>query len=239
MKVKQTLHNNSPTILAGLGITGFVTAIIMAARAAPKAQIELDSIPIRKNERSRGAIIEKVKAVAPIYAPTVGMAMMSAACIVGSNRIHKYRYASVLALYSIGQRQLTRWQDAVVDEVGEKKFNKVRERVAEPQGDPPVSILPDDERTLFFDVFTGRYFRADSIETVRKILNDLNDTMYQEDFVPLNDFYYGIGLDATEFGNEFGWNIAYGAITAEFDAYLRNDRPVLSVTFQIKPRGYA
>ena len=110
--------------------------------------------------------------------------------------------------------------------------------MAEPRGEPPVSILPDDERTLFFDVFTGRYFRADSIEIVRKVLNDLNETMFQEDFVPLNDFYYGVGLEDTEFGNEIGWSIAYGSITAEFDAYLRNDRPIVSVTFQIKPRGY-
>lgn len=232
MKVKQTLHNNSPTILAGLGIAGFITAIIMTAKAAPQAKARLDHAP------PDVSLKEKVMLVGPIYAPTVGMAMMSTACIVGSNRIHRYRYASVLALYSIGQKSLQRWQDAVVEEVGEKKFSKVRERVAEPRGDAPLSILPDDERTLFFDVFTGRYFRADSIETVRKILNDLNDTMFQEDFVPLNDFYYGVGLDDTEFGNEFGWSIAYGAITAEFDAYLRNDRPIVSVTFQIKPRKY-
>ena len=235
MKIKQTLHNNSPTILAGLGIAGFITAIIMTAKAAPKAERVLE-----RNEMINfdASLKEKVMLVAPIYAPTIGMAMMSTACIVGSNRIHRYRYASILALYSIGQKSLQRWQDAVVDEVGEKKFNKVRERVAEPRGEPPVSILPDDERTLFFDVYTGRYFRSDSIETVRKVFNDLNDTMFSDDFAPLNDFYFGVGLEDTEFGNDVGWNIANGSITAEFDAFLKNERPIVSITFEIKPREY-
>ena len=232
MKLKQALHNNSPTILAGLGVAGFITAIVMTAKAAPEAKARLDHAP------SDVTLKERLMLVAPVYAPVAGMAMMSTALIIWSNRIHNYRYASVLALYSIGQRSLQRWQDAIVDEVGEKKFSKVRERVAEPRGEPPVSILPDDERTLFFDVFTGRYFRADSVETVRAVLNNLNETMFQDDFVSLNEFYYSVGLEDTEFGNEFGWDIAYGAITAEFDAYLRNDRPIVSVTFRIKPREY-
>ena len=233
MKAKQTLTNNSPTILAGLGIAGFIGAIFMTTKAAPKAAKVLE-----KHNDSGSTTIEKVKAVAPIYAPTAGMILMSTACIVGSNRIHNYRYASLLALYSIGQQTIDRWQDAVLDEVGKKKYEKVRERVVEPVGEPPVSILPDDERTLFFDVFTARYFRSDSIETFLKVFNDLNDKMFNDDFSNLNDFYYGVGLEATQFGDEWGWNIANGAIEADFDAFLKNDRPIVSITFKIEPKEY-
>lgn len=207
----------------------------MTAKAAPKAERTLERMEIENYDAS---LKDKVMLVAPIYAPVVGMVLVSTACIVGSNRVHRYRYASLLALYSIGQQTLDRWQDAVLDEVGKKKYEKVRERVAEPIGNLPVSILPDDERTLFFDVFTGRYFRSDSVETVRRVINDLNDAMFNDDFVSLNEFYYGVGLDDTEFGNEWGWNIANGSITAEFNAFLKNDRPIVSVTFQIKPKKY-
>lgn len=231
MKVKQTLTNNSPTILAALGVTGFLGAILMTAKAAPKAVKVLE-------KHNDSTTIEKVKAVAPIYAPTAGMILVSTACIVGSNRIHGYRYASLLALYSIGQQTLDRWQDAVLDEVGKKKYEKVRERVVEPEGEPPISIMVDEERVLFYDVFTGRYFRGDSIEIVRKVANDMTDRMFGEDYVSLNDYYYGVGLDRVEFGDDWGWNIADGAMTVEFDAFIRNERPVVSVTFNLQPKKY-
>lgn len=232
MKVKQTLTNNSPTILAALGVSGFIAAIFMAAKAAPKAERVIEHAP------PDVSLKEKVMLVGPIYAPTVGMALLSTACIVGSNRIHHYRYGALFALYSIGQQTLDRWQDAVLDEVGKKKYEKVRERVAEPEGAPPVSTIVDDQRTLFYDVFTGRYFRADSIEAVRKVINDMNDTMFNDDFANLNDFYFGVGLDPVQFGDEWGWNIANGAFQADFDAFLKNERPIVSVTFQVEPKKY-
>jgi hypothetical protein len=152
--------------------------------------------------------------------------------------MYRYRYASLLALYSIGQQTLDNWQGAVLGEVGKKKYEKIRERVVEPEGAPPISMIVDDERTLFYDKFTGRYFRSDSIETVRKVFNDLNDTMFNEDFAPLNDFYWGVGLDPVQFGNDWGWNIAHGSVQADFDAFLKNDRPVVSVTFLTEPRKW-
>jgi hypothetical protein len=232
MKLKNTLTNNSPTILAGLGVAGFISAIIMVAKATPKAE------KVLKSQENAPSLKTKVKLLAPIYAPTAGMVLMSTACIVGSSRIHRYRYASLLALYSIGQQSLERWQSTVLDEVGKKKYEKIRERVTEPESDSPVSIIVDDERTLFYDVFTGRHFHSDSIETVRKVINDLNDTMFEEDFASLNDFYFGVGLDPVQFGDDWGWNIAYGAFQADFDAFLRNDRPIVSVTFRIEPKKY-
>ncbi len=233
MKVKQTLTNNSPTILAALGVSGFIAAIFMTAKAAPRAAKVLEE------GHNDSTTIDKLKAVAPIYAPTAGMVLVSTACIVGSNRVHSYRYASLLALYSIGQQTLDRWQDAVLDTVGKKKYEQVRERVVEsPEGPLPASLLVDDERVLFYDVFTGRYFRGDSIEIVRKVANDITDRMFSEDFASLNDYYYGIGLDRTEFGDDWGWNIADGAMTVEFDAFIRNERPVVSVTFNLQPRKY-
>lgn len=232
MKVKQTIHNNSPTILAGLGVAGFISAIIMTAKAAPKAEKALKRMP-------EGAPVkEKIKIIAPIYAPIAGMALMSTACIVGSNRIHRYRYGALLALYSIGQQSLEHWQDAVLEEVGKKRFQKVEERIKEPKGDLPASIVVDDERVLFYDIFSGRYFRGDSIESVRKVVNDLNDQMFSEDFASVNDFYYGVGLDRMEYGSEWGWNIGDGPIGVEFDAFIRNERPVVSVSFATRPKEY-
>ena len=232
MNVKSTLTNNSPTLLAALGCVGFITSVVMAAMAAPKAEDILEEVP------EDSPIIDKIKALAPIYAPTAGMILLSTACIVGSNRVYRYRYASLLALYSIGERSLQRWQNSVLDEVGEKKFEKVRERVVEPDKPLPTTIVVDDERTLFFDVYSGRYFRSDSVETVRKIVNDLNDRLYLDNFINLNEFYYDVGLPKVEFGDEAGWDVSYGSIQVEYDSFLKNDKPGVSISFVVKPKEY-
>ena len=119
MNLKSQLHNNSPTILAGLGVLGFLGAIVMTAKAAPKAERKLKHLP------QNATLKDKVKVVTPVYAPVAGMALISTACIVGSNRIHNYRYGALLALYSIGQQSLERWQDSALEVVGQKKFEKI------------------------------------------------------------------------------------------------------------------
>ncbi len=232
MKLKNTLTRQSPTILAALGCIGFITSVVMSARATPKAMRAMEP-------RSKSTRMEKVKAIAPIYAPTVGMMLLSTACIVGSSRIHRYRYASLLALYSIGEKSLQRWQQSVLDEVGQKKYENVRERVVSPEDPVPTAILMDEERVLFYDVYSGRYFQTDSVETVRKTVNDLNDLLFQEDFVSLNEFYFEIGLPRVEFGDEAGWNIADGSIQVTYDAFIaQNDKPCISVSFVLSPKKY-
>ena len=231
MKLKNELTRQSPAILAALGCVGFITSVIMAVKATPTATNTLRNL----DEPTR---LEKAKAIAPIYAPTVGMMMLSTASIVGSNRIHSYRYASLLALYSIGERSLKRWQEAVLDEVGEKNYEKVRERILTSDDTVPSDMLIDDERVLFYDVYSGRYFRADSVELVRRAINDMNDMLYSEDFVGLNEFYWSVGLPDVEFGNEFGWRISDGSIKIALDAYLKNDVPCIHVSFVVKPKEY-
>jgi len=242
MSIKEELHKHSPTILAGLGIGGFITAIIMAAKAAPQAEKALDKALWYCNKPQGDyvplTLSQKVRILAPFYAPTAGMAILSTGCIVGSNRIHRYRYASVLALYTIGERTIDRWQKATLETIGEKKYETIQEKAEEPDKDPPPSMFIDDERTMFYDVFSGRYFRADSIETIRQIINDINKDMYDDDFAPVNSFYYHVGLPEMEFGDDWGWSPAYGSVYANFVPFLRNNRPVIRVEFKVKPRHY-
>ena len=233
MKLKTRVQNQSPAILAALGCVGFISAVVMAAKAAPKARDAIEP-------RSKSTTMEKIKIVAPIYAPTVGMVLLSTGCIIGSNRIHHYRYASLLALYSIGEKSLQKWQSAVLDEVGQNKYDKVRERTVMPEEPLPVNLLIDDSGIACFDVFSGRYFKTDSIETVRRIVNDLNDRLIVGDFVALNELYYELGLDRVEFGDEVGWLLHDHdkTIKVSFDPFMKDDRPVVSVSFVVKPRKY-
>jgi hypothetical protein len=231
MNIKQIFKENSPAILAGMGVVGFMTAIVLTAKAAPKAKELLD-------EMEDAPTIEKVKMVAPIYAPTAGMVLISTACIIGSNRMYQMRYGALLALYAVGERNIQRLQDAIFEEVGEKKAEKIRVKSVEPPMDPPKDILGDEDpkNQWFYDTFSGRYFRARSVESVKAAINFLNEEMFQEDFANINTFYYQLGLPSIEFGDGIGWYADGGVVTADFDAFLRGgDTPVISVTFRDKP----
>lgn len=234
MNINNIIKDQYPNLLAATGVAGFITAVVMAAKAAPKAEYELDLLEEKQAEWS---VLDKARAVAPIYAPAAGMILISTACIVASNRAHRHRYASLLAIYSIGEKTLQRWQASVLEEVGEKKFEKVRERVVSPDDNPvPTAILLDEDRVVFFDVFSGRYFRMNSVESVRRIINDMNDQLLAGDWISLNDLYFELGLERTEYGDELGWAAYHGTIQADFDSFLKNDRPCVSVSFIVKPR---
>ena len=224
------LKDQYPNILSALGVTGFITSVIMAAKAAPTAKDILDEAD------EETPLIEKVKAVAPVYAPTAGMILISTACIVASNRAHRHRYASLLALYSIGEKTLQKWQSSVLEEVGPKEYEKVRERVVSPDENPvPTAVLLDEDRVLFFDKFSGRYFRLNSVETVRRVVNDLNDQLLSGDWISLNEFYFELGLERVEFGDDWGWAAYQGAIQVDFDSFIKEDRPCVSISFIVKP----
>jgi hypothetical protein len=232
MNIPKIIRDNAPTFLSTLGVLGFISSTIMAAKATPKA------LEVLENHKE-SSYFQKAIAVAPVYSPTIGMILLSTACIVGTNHIHSYRYSALLTLYSFGQKGLQEWQDAVLKQVGKSKYEKVREQVLTPKDPMPASFVTDEERVLFYDNYSGRYFRMDSVETVRRKVNDLNDLLFVDDFISLNELYFDLGLPPVEFGNEFGWSSQDGSIKIDFDAYLKNDKPCVVMSFALKPKkGY-
>ena len=231
MNLKTILGNQSPTILASLGVAGFITAVVMAARATPKAVEVLD-------EHLGESNFEKAKAVAPIYAHVGAMCLLSTACVVGSNHIQRYRYAALLTVYSLGLASLSRWQESIINTVGEKKYEEIREEVVAPRGPIPGNLTTDTEKVKFFDYYSGRYFHYRSVEDIRAIINDINEKLYHDDFVPVNDFYHSLGLDPIQIGDEVGWIIGNGSITIQYDSRIHEDIPCITLSFDIVPREY-
>lgn len=231
MRVMNLLEEHAPTVLSIVGIAGFVSAIVITARVAPKAAHILE-------ESKTKARKEQAIALAPVYAPVAGLALISTGCILAGGRIHQYRYASVLALLAVSERNLERWQKSIFEEVGEKKAEAVRRRVVEPTGDIPQDADLDEVKQLFFDTYTGRYFRAHSVEVIKAAVNEINEMVVGEGFASLNEYYYILGLENTDFGDVIGWSISTGLMSASFDSFLKNDRPVVSVDFNVKPREY-
>ena len=86
MSFKTKLNASSPDILTVVGIAAFLGAIGLAIKAAPRANDILE-------EMEDAPTLEKVKMVAPFYAPVVGSACVGVGAILMSRRILNTRYA--------------------------------------------------------------------------------------------------------------------------------------------------
>lgn len=242
MDIKNKLTAHSPAILLGAGILGFITAAFMSARATPKAMETLQYI---KEDEMNGyppaTKFEKAKALAPIYLPTIGMMLLSSGLILSSDRIIRKRYTSLFALYAITNRALEEWEAATREAVSGRKADEISSRVLAPTSDPPTTGDVDDllsGRSAFYDRFSGRYFIADSVDTVKRVIADINLRLVKEDFVPLNDFYYDLGMDPIEIGGDIGWSVNGGEAGVYFDSMLRNGKPYIRVIFTVVPREW-
>ena len=219
--VKITLAKHSPEILTGVGIAGMVTAGVFAVRATPKA---LQLIEKEKEEKQVNKLTaaETIKATWKCYIPSAAIAGGAIACLIGANSVSLRRNAALATAYALSESSLRDYQKKVVEQIGEKKEQAVRDAVAKDKIDNnPISkqevIITAKGNTLCYDILSGRYFKSD-IDALKKATNELNRRMRSDDYISLNEFYYEIGLEGIGVGYDLGWNIDRGYIDLEFSS---------------------
>lgn len=210
------MAKNSPAILIGLAIVSGGTAIALAVEATPKA---LKRIEDKKQEYHVDKLTpwETVKTTWPCYVPTALAFTFATGCAIGSQSIHAKRNAALAAAYKISETALVEYRDKVIETIGEKKEQTVRDKVAQAQIDkhpivPQEIIETGRGTTLFLDPLSKRYFRSD-LEFVRRVENKINKTMMQSicGSMSLNEFYAELGLEPVDeaIGYTLGWNAQY------------------------------
>lgn len=242
----RTLTKHSPTILTALGITGFVSTVVMAVKATPKAVNILDHERIFRHDEFGAeyeepiSISDTVELTWKVYIPTVLMGATSIACIIGATSIHNRRNLALTSLYSIAESTLKDYQKKVIETIGDKKEEKLRDEIANDQlanhpMDSKSIIVSGLGDTLCFDQYTGRYFKAD-VEKIRKSVNDFNRQLLSDMRIPLNELYSEIGLAPVESGEYVGWDVEKGLVEIEFSAKLASGNvPCVVLTFSSKP----
>lgn len=243
--VKTSLIKHSPEILTAIGITGMITGTIMAVKSTPKALDIMDDI--RKNEAGKDKKEigkEIVTKVGPVYLPAIATTVLSAGCLICATSVNNRRNAALATAYSLSETALKEYQAKVVDTIGPKKEQAIRDSIDEDHiKKNPVSncevIVTERGNTLCYDSFSGRYFSSD-IETIRAIENRLNKRLISETYISLNELYYELGLRCNEQGNELGFNVNDGFIEFTFSSQLADDgRPCLVLNYRVEPRfGY-
>lgn len=238
--VRTAMQKHSPEILTGIGIAGMITTVIMAVRATPKALILLEEKKTEK-ESDKLTVPETVKTAWTCYIPSAIVGSVSIMCLVGASSVNVRRNAALATAYTLSESALREYQEKVVETIGEKKEQAVRDAIAKDKLDKnPVTrrevIITTKGDTLCYDAISGRYFKSD-IEKIRKAENELNRRMRDEMFISLNDFYYEIGLSGTDLGDELGWNIDRGYIDLDFSSQLADDgTPCLVIRYSLSPQ---
>lgn len=236
---KSVISEHTPEILTGFGIAGMITTTVLAVGATPKA---LKSLSEREEEDLTP--IEVVKTCWKHYIPAAVTGVASTACLVGACSVNARRKAALAAAYKLSETALAEYREQVIDTIGEKKEQVVRDKVAKKRlDDNPVGknevIVTGHGQTKCYDHLSGRYFLSD-IDRIKRATNELNRRMILDTYVSLNDFYDEIGLSRIRLGDELGWVVDKGLIDIDYSSQLdENGEPALVIDYRVAPRrGY-
>lgn len=246
--VKMAVSKHSPEILTGLGIAGMITTTVLAVKATPKALDLIARAEDEKFDNGNGEALTKteiIKVAWKPYIPAAVTGVTSVACLIGASSVNLKRNAALMTAYNLSATALSEYKEKVIETVGEKKEQIIRNKVAEEQinkepVNPSTIIVSGNGTTRCFDTITKRRFISD-IESIKRVVNELNRRMVNgEDYISLNEFYSEIGLDDVSIGDELGWNVARGLIDLSFSAQLDTDgTPCIVIDYCIAPkRGF-
>lgn len=239
--LQSVVKKYTPEILGGIGIAGMITTTILAVRATPKALILIEEAKAQKVDDTSDELkpLEVVKATWPCYVPAAVIGIVSVGCLIGASSTNFRRNAALATAYHLSESTLKEYQEKVIESIGPKKEETIRESVAKEKLERSpireVIITENGGNTICFDALSGRYFKSDR-DKITKAVNELNREMRDVMSVSLNDFYYELGLAPIKVGDLLGWNIDKGYIELDFSSHLdANGTPCLVIDYRIAP----
>lgn len=206
---KLFFKRNSSTILTCVGAAGVVATTVTAVKATPKAIRLLEDAQSEKGEELTKT--EKVLTAAPAYIPTAVIGVTTIACIFGANILNKRQQATLMSAYALADRSYKDYKNKVDELYGSEAGVKVREEIAKDNYDD--SIVPDSDKQLFYDFYSGRYFES-TMEAVLRAEYETNRALSVNSAVCVNEYYDFLGLEPLPEYENIGWGC--GSIEAMY-----------------------
>ena len=204
---------HSHEILAAVGISSFVTSIVLAAKVTPV--VEKD---ICKAEEEKGEPLTKmetIKIAGKHYIPAAVAAVCGTACVIGSTVLENKKVAAVATLCQLTEDNLRDLKTHMTDALGEKKAANIIEETAakkiETKEIPEDAVTTKYGESIFYDPWSGSYFGCTK-DRIQSAVNAINLRLTGCDFVSLNEFYDELGRPNTNFGNYSGWTSSLGEL---------------------------
>ena len=150
---------HSPEILLGVGIIGFAGTVVVACKATLKADEVLDKYAENKSkieeakaevasgeveglvyseeDAKRDQMIatkDLIFGMAKLYAPAVGLGLLSIGCILTSYKIINGRFVGLMGAYTALDDSFKKYRKRVIDAVGPEKELELRTGVSKKKG---------------------------------------------------------------------------------------------------------
>ena len=200
---KLFVKRNGSTILTCAGGAGVVLTSVMAVKATPKAMRLLEAAKNEKGEELTK--LETVKVAGPSYIPAVIAGVSTIACIFGANILNKRQQAALMSAYALLDSAYKDYQKKVEELYGEDANDQVKAEIAKDKYADDEVTLTDDNKQLFYDEFSGRYFES-TTEDVIKAEYALNRRLAEFNGAYLNEFYEMLDIPAVDYGEYLGWS---------------------------------
>ena len=188
-----------PYVLAFTSVAGLALSLKSAWNTFPKAQIELDEArlaSVKYNDRPLEKK-EEAKVVAPIVIPTVAIASLTAASMVGYIIFTRQQLTAMTAAYAMLEQKFKEYRKAVEARTDAKAMATIsREGLAEDYKEECLLFYIDHYDSMFnrtsYDVLEAEY--------------NLNKLLTKECCASLSDFFKFLHLDPTPISDMLGWD---------------------------------
>jgi hypothetical protein len=133
--VRTNAKFHSPVILSIAAGVGTLATAYLASRASFKAaEVIRDYEEVHPGDCLAGTkerLMERTKLVWKLYIPTAISATSTIACIAGANRVGLKKTIAAQSALAVSQQLYSDYRDKVVEEIGERKDQAIRDSIAE------------------------------------------------------------------------------------------------------------
>lgn len=196
------VKRNAPTILTVIGGIGVGATAIMAVKATPKATKLLEQAKEEKGEELTK--FEVVKVAGPSYIPAAITGMATITCIFGANILNKKKQATIMSAYALLDSSYKEYRNKVTKLYGEDADKSVKEEIAKDKY-AESDIYVTDDKELFYDSFSERYFESTMAQVVQAEYN-INRKISMYGGAYLNEFYEELDIPPLDHGERLGWS---------------------------------
>lgn len=221
-------HKSEIAFGAGVVLTGATT--VLAVNATPKA---MDAIKEKTEEKGEELTFwEKVKTGWKHYILPAATEVLGLTCLFYGKTVDMKATGAALALADASQKLLRTYTEKVIEEIGEKKEEKIRHEVVEERAkEESVTIRSTEECCLmdgdawYYDPLFGKKFISSDVK-INAALNVLNEKMLSDDSASLNDFFDEIYTRTRvpinhdlmcDFGDAYGFTIDHGLVDIKYE----------------------
>lgn len=246
-KVMHGAKKNSPVILLVAGLAGGVATVITTIKQTVSAKADIDEATAYKqcetgDPEAKLTPKEIIKVVWKRYIPVLALTAAFIILILSSAGIVHRRYESIAAAYGLLSATHDEYVNKVVETIGEKKEQDIRDKIAidkanEIEAKSPGIIDTGRGNTLFIETLSGQEFYS-SYETVKAACNRLNEQMFQSPmtYVLVDELLDGLGIPNPDFqlGSKLCWELETGLIDLRFTTKMSVDGETPAVVIEHK-----